>query len=264
MTVQVLVATMHQKDHSILNKMNIQTDAIVANQCDFDQIERFRYNEKDIQFLSFKERGVGLNRNNALIRASADICVLADEDMQFIDKYETIVSNAFDENKDADVLIFDFVGEEYQEGRAIEKITQINYMRYGAARIAFRREKVSLSGVFFNQNFGGGAKYSCGEDTIFLHDCIEAGLRIKRIHTAIAELDKSSESTWFKGYNEKYFYDRGILHSVIYRKSLKFKTLINIFNWIFIKRHKSMLSENVSEKKALALMADATKAFWMK
>ena len=32
--VQVLVASMHQKDDSLYRDMNLQTDAILANQCD--------------------------------------------------------------------------------------------------------------------------------------------------------------------------------------------------------------------------------------
>ena len=79
---------------------------------------------------------------------------------------------------------------------------------------------------------------------------------------AVAELDTSRESTWFNGYNEKYFYDRGILHSVIYKKKLKLRILVNIFNWVFIKRHQWMLSKNITEKKALEFMASGTKEYY--
>jgi hypothetical protein len=41
--VQVLIASMNQVDHSLLSKMNIQTDAIVGNQCDKNEIETFTY-----------------------------------------------------------------------------------------------------------------------------------------------------------------------------------------------------------------------------
>ena len=37
--VQVLVATMHQKDFSKLQEMNIQTDAVFANQSDTDRTD---------------------------------------------------------------------------------------------------------------------------------------------------------------------------------------------------------------------------------
>ena len=43
MKVQVLVATMNQKDHTLLEKMNIQSDVIVGNQCDYNLVEEFEY-----------------------------------------------------------------------------------------------------------------------------------------------------------------------------------------------------------------------------
>lgn len=73
MSVQVLVATMHQEDHSLLQKMNIQTNAIVCNQCGRNRFESFEYKGHSIRWLSFAERGVGLNRNNALMRAVNDV-----------------------------------------------------------------------------------------------------------------------------------------------------------------------------------------------
>ena len=85
MTLQVLVATMHQKDHSLLERMNIQCDAIVINQCDRDEIERFQFRGHDILWMSLKERGVGLSRNTALMRATADILLFADDDVVYND-----------------------------------------------------------------------------------------------------------------------------------------------------------------------------------
>ena len=39
--LQVLVASMHQKDFSIVEKMNLSTDTIIANQAD-----KYAYEEK--------------------------------------------------------------------------------------------------------------------------------------------------------------------------------------------------------------------------
>ena len=97
---------MSQTDHSLLDKMNIQTDAIVANQCDKNFIEQFEWNGHTVKYLNFAERGVGLNRNNALMRAEADICLFADDDMVYVDGYGEILERLFSENPKADVIIF--------------------------------------------------------------------------------------------------------------------------------------------------------------
>ena len=257
MTVQVLVATMHQKDYSLLEKMNIQSDSIIANQCDTNIIDNFTYHGHNISFLTFNDIGVGINRNNALMRASADICILADDDMRFVDGYEERVNKAFADHNTADVIIFNLIGNDRNGTNSVVKVGSMNYMKYGASRIAFRRKKLSYLGIYFNQNFGGGTGHSCGEDTIFLNNCLKAGLKIIHIPEAIAELDSSSESTWFKGYNEKFFYDRGVLHTVMYKNSLKFKTLIRLFNYIYILRHRSLLSKEITLKKACKIMDEA-------
>lgn len=254
MELQLIVAALNHTDHSILEKMNIQCDAIIANQCDKNEIENISYFGHRILFMTFNERGVGLNRNNAIMRATADICILADEDMRFSDGYVEVVKKAFSEYPSADVIIFNFIGNDRYKSNSVIKVNYMNYMKYGAARIAFRRKKISYAGIYFNQNFGGGTEHSCGEDTIFLHDCLQAGLKIIHIPYAIAELDSDSESTWFRGYNEKFFYDRGVLHTVICKKMFRYKWVINLFNYIYLIRHKSLLSEEMTFDMARKIM----------
>ncbi|HCG35033.1 MAG TPA: hypothetical protein DER23_01695, partial [Clostridiales bacterium] len=133
MTVEVLVASMHQTNHGLLQKMNIQSDAIIGNQCDRNEIENFIYQGHKIRYLSFCERGVGLNRNNALMRATADICILADDDMVFDDGYEQKVKTWFARYPQADILIFN-IERTASTGYSNPKVKRIrfwNFMRYG-------------------------------------------------------------------------------------------------------------------------------------
>lgn len=111
MSIQVLVATIGQKENilGLLERMNIQSDAIIANQCERNVIVDFDYKGYRIKYLSFAERGVGLNRNNALMRATADICILADDDLVFVDDYVKIVKKVFNDNPNADVVIFNLI-----------------------------------------------------------------------------------------------------------------------------------------------------------
>jgi len=226
MTMQVLIATMNQKDHSLLDRMNIQTDAIVGNQCDRNEIEVFKYKGHMIKWLNFDECGVGLNRNNALFRATADICILADDDMRFVDGYPAIVSNAFSQNEAASVIVFNINdnGKRYKN-KKVTRIYQWNYAKYGAARLAFRRENVLLNGISFNLFFGGGCKYSNGEDTLFLKSCLDYKLKICAVPEAIAHIDDTRISTWFQGYNDKYFFDKGVLFCVLNRKLCKINAM---------------------------------------
>ena len=244
MTVEVLVATMHQNDFSILDKMNISTNALVGNQCDHNEVVHLTYNNRSVTFYSFSERGVGLNRNNTLMRSNADICIFADDDMIFYDDYEKTIQKAFDENPDADVLCLNIDDEPKIRpvNKGVHRVRWYNYGRYGAARIAIRREPIIKNGVFFNLSFGGGTTYSQGEDTLFLFECIQKGLHVYAVPVTIAKLIECRESTWFKGYSEKFFFDKGVYYGCLHfplswllglRYCIKYRNRYkNMFSWM--------------------------------
>lgn len=220
MKIQVLVAAMHQTDHSLLEKMNIRSNAIVANQCDRNELEAFAWNGCQIRYLHFAERGVGLNRNNALMRADGDICLFADDDMTYCDDYVEIVTRAFEEQPDADVIVFNLI-EKTPSRFVIQKKTKVNYLnylRYGTARVAVKLKSVRENGIYFNQCFGGGTEYCHGEDNLFLTACLNKGLKIYAVPAYIATLTEERPSSWNAGYDEKYLRDQGHLYRAISRR----------------------------------------------
>lgn len=217
MKIQVLVAAMHQKDHALLEKMHLKTDAIIANQCDFNSVEDFEWNGHKIRYLNFAERGVGLNRNNALMRATGDICLFADDDMVYVDDYVEKVRSAFENFPDADVIAFNLIEPKITRYviKKAYKVGFLNYLRFGTARVAVRLKSVREKGIYFNQCFGGGTEHSHGEDNIFLTDCLRKGLKMYAVPEYIAKLTEERSSTWKSGYNEKYFKDQGALYKMI-------------------------------------------------
>ncbi len=214
MTYQLLISTMHRTDDTILEKMRICSDAIVINQCDRIDKETIDYCENKIQFYSFDERGVGLSRNSAMMRAEADIIEFADDDMIFTDSYREDVLREFEAHPEADAILFSV--ESLNPQRPLLKISKFarvkrrEALKYGCARLAVRREKILYNNIAFSLLFGGGAKYGSGEDTLFLQDCLRAGLRIYKSPIKVADITQD-DSTWFHGYTEKYFTDKGAL-----------------------------------------------------
>ncbi len=241
MTLQVLVATMNQTDYSLLEKMNIQTDAIVCNQCDRNEFLDLSHNERKIRWLSFCERGVGLNRNNALMRATGDIVLFADDDVVYCDGYEKIITQYYGTHPEADIVIFNFKMRR-GETEFYERVTKEGMVgkksatKYGTYCISARREKLRFANVYFHQDFGGGAKYSCGEDSIFLQDCLRKKLKVYSCKTIIGVVDHGP-STWFDGYSDKFFFDKGVL---FYLLDKHFCTLFSIYHCI---KHRKKYAE---------------------
>lgn len=258
MKIQVLVATMNRNNiEELLENMNISTDAIITNQTDDFLYNNINYKGNNIAVYNFNERGVGLNRNNALMRATADIVILADDDLTYVDNYGDIIINEFKKNPKADMLVFNVKNEDCQrKGYVIKKSKRVhkhNCLRYGAVRMAFRLDKVKQKNIYFSLLFGGGAKYGSGEDSIFIYQCIKSGLKVYSSTQEILKLPKS-DSTWFKGYNEKYFYDKGALMAAIFNK----KAILTIP--LFLLKNKKITKE-IGEKKAYKAMMKGYKEF---
>lgn len=255
MKIQVLVAAMNQEDHSLIKKMNIKTDAIVGNQCSFNSVETFSIDNQKIQYLNFDERGVGLNRNNALMRANADICLFADDDMVYEDNYVEIIEKAFHDHPDADVIVFN-LKEKVVTRKIITKkvkVGYLNYLRYGTARVAVRLSSVKKHGIYFNQCFGGGTQYCHGEDNLFINSCLKNKLKVIAIPEYIASLTEERGSSWNNGYDEKYIKDQGILYRTLSQKWWRLLCFQDA-----LRRHKTY---NMSFRKAFTLMIQAAKTF---
>lgn len=212
-TIEVLVAAMNQTDDSLYDKLKLQTNAVIANQTDSYWYKEYERNGNKIKIFSTADRGVGKNRNMALLNASADICILGDDDLLYSDDYPEMVNTAFDELPDADIIIFHIINLKYPNNRIITKIQKVgffNFARYGACRLAFKRESILRANIWFSMLYGGGARYSSGEDTLFLGEAYRKGLKIYTYPKKIADAIQET-SSWFDGYNEKFFIDKGVL-----------------------------------------------------
>lgn len=221
MELEVLVATVQQTDLSLAERMNLCQNAVIANQSGrWDYIER---SDGKIRMLTSDTKGVGVNRNLALQLAQAEILLFADDDVTYYDSSLQGVVDAFRELPDADVIFFalDYTrdGEIFEKRRhKTKRLHTWNCLRYGAARMAIRRDAVIRNRLAFSTLFGGGCRFSSGEDTLFILDAIRSGLRVYSHSYVLGKCAKDA-SSWFSGYNEKYFYDRGALVACAFPKT---------------------------------------------
>ena len=213
LSVEVLMAVMNSNCKDSISYSNLQSDAIIINQCEINKYEEEKIEDSIVRFFSVNDRGLSRSRNLALDLAKGDICLICDDDVKYIDGYVEIVKKAFSEIKDADIIIFDSLmkkrnGEFQSCGfQMVKRIPR--YKTYASCLIAFKREKIQKNQIHFNTNFGtGSGKYSMGEEAIFLRECYKCGLKAYIFPSVIHEWD-FSETTWFEGYNRKYFNDIG-------------------------------------------------------
>lgn len=220
--LQMLISAVDKDSKSLLEQMNIESDAILVNQFiktdggDFE--EELQLNGHTVKVIGRREKGVGLSRNTALENSDHEIIQFADDDIVYDQGYAEKILKEFDDHPEADVIMFNVRAQEGREtywNEDFAKVTWKNYGRYPAYAICARRDKLVSSGVKYSLLFGGGAPYMNGEDSLFLHDCLKSGLSLYRTTVALGH-EVSGESTWFNGYTDKFFYDRGVLYHFLY------------------------------------------------
>lgn len=77
MKVEVLASVMNASLPETVQHMNLQSDAVIINQCDRLGQEEMQISPGNgrIRFCSFPDRGIGRSRNEAILRAEGDICL---------------------------------------------------------------------------------------------------------------------------------------------------------------------------------------------
>lgn len=216
--LQILVASVNRDSRELVQKMNIDSDAVIVNQCDRDDEFEFDYGGHRIKTLERNERGVGRSRNLALDNADAEFIMFSDQDVVYDEGYETKLTEEFAKHPEADLIFFNMRVREDRRtywNEEFKKVGKTNFGRYGAISIAARREVIVQTKVRYSLLFGGGAKYSNGEDSLFIMDLLKEGVRMYASPVCLGE-EADEESTWFNGYTEKFFADRGVLFYFLY------------------------------------------------
>lgn len=194
-----------------LKKMSIQSDCIVINQCNVDSESEFKYNGYKILWINSTKRGLSCSRNMAIKRATADICVLSDDDLVYCDNYKDKIIHAFEGISDASVIRFEIEGiEQVFKSYPSERIRcgYVKSMKASSVEIAFKRCDIVDNDISFDECIGAGTEFLMGEENAFLFSCLRKKLKMYFEPQLIAKLH-IGDSSWFKGYNDDYFIGRG-------------------------------------------------------
>ena len=252
MKIEVLLSTMNHKNENeildLLKKMNLKDDIIVINQCPNEKELLVNKHDKSFNLISKNERGLSKSRNAALKNSTADICVIADDDLVYEDNYKNVIEGAYEKYPDADIIGF-YVESKNKERKTSNqregRISYLDSMKLASFQLTFKRKSINDCGIQFDYDFGAGTtKFVAGEENIFLFDCLKKGLKIYYLPVKIAVVSHE-DSTWFKGFDERYFITKG---AAFYRMS---NTLYHLLIFQFALRKYSLYCKQTSLAKAL-------------
>ncbi|MCR5093551.1 MAG: glycosyltransferase family 2 protein [Lachnospiraceae bacterium] len=213
-----IVAALCENPKTLAARMHLAADAVIVNQCNENSRSEYVYEGHRIRVVNSAERGVGRSRNQGLLLCETPYVLIGDEDIVYEDGYADTVLQEFEKHPEADILLFNVIqsrGRETYHNTDYHRIRFYNCGRYPAYSIALRTERIAQANVWFSLLFGGGAKYAAGEDSLFLMDCLRKKLRIYRTTPCLGH-ETERESTWFAGFDDKFFRDRGTLYRALY------------------------------------------------
>lgn len=218
---EILCVTMHQKDFSKIEQMNIHSDVVFANQADRTSFDELEFNGHCARMISTNTRGVGINRNLALTYAKGDICLFADDDVVYNDDAEEKVLAEFEAHPDADIIIFHFDTDSDRKQVKYNKTRKckgLYKMPWATFRVAFRLDSVIKANIWFTTLFGGGCIFPSGEDSMWLSEARRKGLTFYVSKETIGKVS-FEESTWFTGFDEKMYYGKGAFYQTVHPKT---------------------------------------------
>ena len=222
-----------------------------------NNISKEKNDDYEVIWIDSDERGLSKSRNLAIKNSKADICLIADDDMIYANQYKNIILEQFNLHTNYDILVFQIEGINKKFKKYNKKSKDINFinsMKISSVEIAFRRKKIVENNIEFNELFGAGAKYYCGEENIFLYDAIRKKMKIKYIPIKIADI-YLGDSTWFEGYNNRYFITKGAAFTAM----SKLFSIPLILQFAFRKR--KLYKERISTFKVISLMLYGKKEY---
>lgn len=194
-------------------------------------MEELEFDGYRARMITTDTRGVGVNRNLALLYAQGEICMFADDDVVYDDDAVSRILEEFRVHPDADIIIFHFESDTSRKQPsypATKKCGRFTRMTWGAVRIAFRLSSVRNANIWFTTLFGGGCIFPAGEDSMWLAEARKKGLTMYVSKETIGKISYQI-SSWYSGHDEKYFFGQGAYYQALRPRTVVFWSLYSLW-----------------------------------
>lgn len=192
LTISFLVPTLGNRIKELkrlLNSLEQQTivsfEIVIVVQDNYEEVKYIcnTFNNLKILCIKSEKRGLSINRNIGLSYCSGEIIVLSDDDCWYPENAVQNISKEFKNEKVDVVLTKIYDVEKEQEYKKYDNVTyfinsKIKLMSRSSIEIAFRN---NIKKVGFDESFGLGAYFVCGEEIDFLLKIYENGYKIKYV-----------------------------------------------------------------------------------
>jgi len=174
---------MFRTDLGFLEKMFPQNDykdynILVINQT--DNKRQLVSDHENIRIINSEERGLSQSRNLAIRQAIGEICLVADDDVQYVANLNDIIINAHGTYKDAAVVTFqmnDAKGALYRDYPNITYHTQKTIGSVNGVVISFKTASLLKTETYYDPNFGLGCTFQTANEYVFMKNVLKSRLQ---------------------------------------------------------------------------------------
>jgi O-antigen/teichoic acid export membrane protein len=226
--LEVLIPTMHcdgeDNVRKLLAYLNVKSDAVIANQTEFDFKYSFDYEGHKIKVIDSSTRGVSKNRNILLENLEASIGLFIDDDCALIDGYQDKIVGFFLKNKIEAMYTNGLISSGKKiSNKQTEYVVRFSDVSHaGGPGIVIAKEAIQKYDLSFNELLGTPNEIYSGEDSYFMYQLVKKGVKMYRysgvIFDIVADLEKSS---YFKGFDEQFFASKGAVNKLLHPRLYK-------------------------------------------
>ncbi|MBP2833265.1 glycosyltransferase [Aquimarina sp. U1-2] len=189
--VIILASTVDRKilenDHLIGLHLSPDLSMVIVNQMINDKTP-LQLEKEFCKIVNDNGKGLSRSRNIALDQVNSGYCIVADDDVEYVKEFDTIIKESFNKNQEDEILTFmiktpdgkffkEYANKQFVHSkRTLLKVSSIDMV------LNLNRIQKSLR---FDENFGLGAQFNTGENNIFLFDAHKQGCKISFIPETI-------------------------------------------------------------------------------
>lgn len=185
LNLQVLISTVDERiKHipSVLPKKMKGIGYIICHQSNGSSMEHLFTTRDDINYIKDNGRGLSRSRNLCIQASTAEILLIADDDVIYEDNFASTIINAFNASPKADIICFQarITGSEtlYRKYPTQKKWLK-NYKKHRPSSIEIAIRNCSIRKLpKFNERFGVGAEFPIAEDSIFMIETFRTAAKV--------------------------------------------------------------------------------------
>src|SRR5699024_1825712 len=203
-----------------------------------------------IKWINIDQIGLSRSRNLGIDISTSEYVYLTDDDIVIDKKFEQIIEKQIIKFPETDIFAFQVSGINENFKKYPTKIKNIGFLRslkLSSVQLIMKTQFIKENNLYYDELFGTGSKYKMGEENIFVFDALKKGAKIRYIPYEIAKV-YIGESSWFTGYNKKYFFDRGAIFYLMFRK------FSYIYSLSFCIRKRKLYNKQFGIKTAFSYM----------